>query len=106
VWQTANYAFYVSTPMLNIIACPLTQSLNSTQALGSGSSGGGGFMSWFNDPSTLISTAVIFGLASAAFWVMQKQAIPPATAAEVNLEEFPVHTAPEEAEARELVETK
>ncbi len=93
--------------MLDIIACPLTQSLNSTQALGSGSSGGGGFfISWFNNPSTLISTAVIFGLASAAFWVMQKQAIPPATAAEVNLEEFPVHTAPEEAEARELVETK
>jgi hypothetical protein len=63
-------------------------------------------MTWLNGPSGMMSTALIIGSLLATFWLMQKQAIPPATSAEVNLEEFPVHTAPEEAEARELVETK
>jgi hypothetical protein len=92
--------------MPNIFACPLTQALNSTNAASSVGTGNGGFMSWLNNPSGMASTALIIGSLLATFWIMQKQAIPPATAAEVNLEEFPVHTAPQEAETRTLVETK
>jgi hypothetical protein len=92
--------------MLNILACPLTQALNSTNALNNVGPGNGGFMSWLNNPSGMASTALIIGSLLATFWLMQKQAIPPATAAEVNWEEFPVYTVPQEAETREPVETK
>ena len=92
--------------MLNTLACPLTQALNSTNALNNVGPGNGGFMSWLNNPSGMASTALIIGSLLATFWLMQKQAIPPAKAAEVNLEEFSVHGATQEAETRELVETK
>jgi hypothetical protein len=90
--------------MLNLLACPLTQALNSTNAFSVGP-GNGGFLSWLNNPSGMASTALIIGSLLATFWIMQKQAIPPA-AAEVELEEFPVYTASQEAETKELVETK
>jgi hypothetical protein len=92
--------------MLNVFACPLTQALNSTNAASGVGPGNGGFMSWLNNPSGMASTALIIGSVLATFWLMQKQAIPPAAEAEVNLEEFPVNTVPQEAEMRELVETK
>jgi hypothetical protein len=92
--------------MLNLLACPLTQALNSTNAINSVGPGGGGFLSWLNNPSGMASAALIIGSLLATFWIMQKQAIPPAAAAEVELEEFPVYTASQEAETKELVETK
>ncbi|MGA7952558.1 MAG: hypothetical protein WCA07_03460 [Gloeobacterales cyanobacterium] len=92
--------------MLNVLACPITQALNSTNALNNVGPNNGGFMSWLNNPSGMASTALIIGSLLATFWLMQKQAIPPATGAEVNLEEFSVNTAPQEAKTRELVETK
>jgi hypothetical protein len=92
--------------MPNVFACPLTQALNATNATSSVGPGNGGFMSWLNNPSGMASTALIIGSLLATFWLMQKQAIPPATAAEVNLEEFPIDAVPQEAETRELVETK
>jgi hypothetical protein len=91
--------------MLDLLACPLTQALNSTNAVNSVGPGSGGFLSWLNNPSGMASTALIIGSLLATFWIMQKQAIPPA-AAEVELEEFPVYTASQEAETKELVETK
>jgi hypothetical protein len=93
--------------MQNILACPLTQAFDSTNALMNNvGPGNGGFMSWLNNPSGMASFSLIIGSLLATFWLMQKQAIPPATAAEVNLEEFSVDMATQEAETRELVESK
>jgi hypothetical protein len=94
--------------MQNILACPLTQALDSTNALMNNvGPGNGGFMSWLNNPSGMAAGfSLIIGSLLATFWLMQKQAIPPAAAAEVNLEEFSVDMATQEAETRELVESK